>query len=153
MNSNYEIFLKGNAKIKMNSKITIFFLILANIFISSILILIPKDHVELILVGAGGIIAAVIGGVVVISGIVLIKLSNFFLNFFLAYFFLNLTVKIIFKFKFLQRDDLPNRFIVLDSIFVSLIYQNSIFQDFSYLIYLFEKIQYLIQWSLVGSTQ
>jgi hypothetical protein len=64
----------------MNSKITIFLLILTNIIISSILILIPKDHVELILVGFGGIIVATISSAVVVFSVVLLELSMFFLN-------------------------------------------------------------------------
>ena len=130
-------------KNKMNSKITILLLILTNIIISSILILIPKDHVELILVGFGGIILATISSAFVVFGVVLLELSMFFLNFLFTYFFLKLVMRIMFKINFLEREDLTKGSIVLASIVISLINQTSIFQQSYDLINLVEKIQHL----------
>ena len=128
----------------MNSKITIFFLILTNTMITSILILLPRDYAGMLLVGVGGIFTAIVGGAALLFSVLTFEILYFFANFFITYFFLKLVMKILFKLNFLQRDDVPARFIVLTSIVVSLINQTSIFQQGQDLIVLYDKLQQFI---------
>ena len=125
----------------MNSKIVIFFLILTNIIITSILILLPKDYVEMILLGFGGIFTVIVGGAALFFGVLFFEILNFSANFLFTYLFLKLVMKIIFKFNFLKKDDVPAGFIVLTSIVVSLINQTSIFQQGQDLYVLIDKLQ------------